>query len=212
MSRQRIGLRPPRHSDALAVPTTGRRRPLWRAGDRRQLQPWWFSTRTGNPDPGRFDLEDPRGTSYWALSPATALIEKVADPDQGDPPVVTLKALDRLVVWRTDRVRQARSKLADTTRASVPTLTGELATIVPYILPWTWADAFHAAGNNGILYQARFALDESVALFGPKGAPDAAPGAEPTPALEHYDSLPPGFRAGIGTVGRLEDLERAPPP
>ncbi|MEX2621276.1 MAG: RES family NAD+ phosphorylase [Egibacteraceae bacterium] len=194
------------------MPRTGRRRPLWRACDRRHDQPWWFSTRTGNPEPGRFDLQRPRGTCYWALSSATAIIEKIADPDQDDPPVVSVTALARLVVWRADRVGQARSKLADTTVASIPGLTGELATIVPDMLAWQWADAFDAAGHNGILYQARFARDECVALFGPDGAPEDAPPAEPTPVLDHYDTLPPGFRAGIGTVGAIKDLTRAPPP
>lgn len=212
MPRQRTGLRAPRHGDVLAVPVTSRRRPLWRACDRRHDQPWWLSTRTANADPGRFDLVEPRGTCYWALSPSTAIIEKVADPDQADPPVVTLAALGRLAVWRADRVRQARSRLADVTVASVPGLTGELATIVPYELCWRWADAFDAAGRHGILYRSRFAIDESVALFGPCGVPDEAPAAEPTTALDHYDALPPAFRAGVGTVGALRDLDRAPPP
>lgn len=212
MARQRIGLRQPRPGDARAVPTTGRRRSLWRTLHRRHGHPWWFSTRTSNPDPGRFDLEHPRGTCYWALSAATALIEKITDPDQDDPPVVTVTALARLKVWKADRVRQARSGLADTTVASVPTLTGELATIVPFDPPWRWADAFDAAHRNGILYRARFASDESVALFGLAGAPDDAPPAEPTLPLDHYETLPPGFRAAVGTVGALRDLDRAPPP
>jgi hypothetical protein len=212
MPRQRVGLRPPRPGDARAVPTTGRRRPLWRACDRRRDQPWWYSTRTDNPDPGRFDLALPRGTCYWALSPATALVEKIADPDQEEAPVASVTALARLMVWRAENVAPARSKLANTTVASVPTLTAELATIVPYALPWQWADAFDAAGRHGILYRARFALDESIALFGRNGAAEHTPEAHPTAALEHYDALPSGFRAGVGTVGPKADLDPAPPP
>lgn len=212
MTRQKPGLRAPRPGDAAEVPTTWRRRPLYRTVDAGHTQPWWYSTRTDNPDPGRFDLEVPHGTCYWALSPASAIIEKTTDPDQADDPVLTLAALRGLRVWKATDVPAAKSKLADTTRPSVPTLTGEISTIVPYDLPWAWADAFHAGGRNGIVYLARFAMDESVGLFGVAGVPTDAPDAEPSSALSWFDTLPVGFRAGIGTVGDLDTLERAPPP
>lgn len=212
MSRQKRGLRAPGPGDAGKVPSTWRRRPLYRAVADTHIQPWWYSTRTGNPDPGRFDLESPRGTCYWALSPASAIIEKTTDPDQGDQPVLTLGALRRLRVWKAVDVPPARSKLADTTRPSVPRLTAEISTIVPFDVPWAWADAFHADGRNGILYRARFAMDESVALFGDAGVPDEAPDAMPLSAVSFIDTLPLGFRAGLGTVGDLDTLERAPSP
>ena len=212
VSRQRPGLRPPRPGDAGRVPTTSRRRPLFRCGAAHHRQPWWFSTRTDNPHPGRFDLSWPNGTCYWALSPATAIIERTTDPDQVDEPVLSLDALAGLTVWEASEVPAARSRLADTTRPSVPTLTGEIATVVPYTLAWAWADAFHAEGRSGVLYVARFAMDESVALFGEAGAPAASPTSEPTPAMAHLDALPDGFRAGLGTVGDLDALDRAPAP
>lgn len=212
MTRQKAGLRAPRPGDAKKVPSTWRRRPLYRAVADSHTQPWWYSTRTGNPDPGRFDLESPRGTCYWALSPASALIERTTDPDQSDEPVLTLDALRRLRVWKAVDVPAARSKLADTTRPSVPGLTAEISTIVPYDLSWAWADAFHADGRNGILYRARFAMDESVALFGDSGVPDEAPEAGRSSAVSYADTLPLGFRAGLGAVGDLDTLERAPAP
>lgn len=212
MARQAVGLRRPRPGDAEAVPTTGRRRPLWRATHRRHPHPWWFSSRTDNPAPGRFDLAHPRGCCYWGLSPAAAIIEVTADPDLDDPPVLSLDALAGLAVWRADDVPAARSGLADATVASVPTLTGELATIASYELPWAWADAFDAAARSGVLYTARFGQDESIALFGHAGAPDRPPPVEPSAAVDHYHALPPGFRAGIGTVGTLDQLPKAPPP
>ena len=212
MSRQRAGLRAPRPGDAAGVPSTSRRRPLYRCCDARHEQPWWFSTRTDNPDPGRFDLSSPQGTCYLALSPAAAIIEKTTDPDQAEDPVLGLDSLVRLTVWEAVDVPAARSKLADTTRPSVPTLTAEIATVVPYALPWAWADAFRAEGRSGVLYLARFAMDESVALFGEAGTPDAAPTSTPTAALAHADELPDGFRAGLGTVGDLDALERGPSP
>lgn len=212
VARQRVGLRLPRQDDAGDVPSSSRRRPLWRACAARHAQPWWHATRTGNAAPGRFDLELPRGTAYWALSPSAAIIEATTDPDQEEPSVLSIDALQRLAVWRAEDVPGARSRLADTTRASVPTLTAELATVVPYTLPWAWADAFDADGRHGVLYRARFALDDAVALFGPAGVPEVAPAAVRGPASGHYDELPPGFRSGVGTVGDLGTLPRAPAP
>lgn len=212
MSRQQAGLRAPRPADAASVPSTSRRRPLYRCCDARHDRPWWFSNRTDSPDPGRFDLISPQGTCYLALSPSAAIIERTTDPDQVDDPVLSLDALAALTVWEAADVPAARSKLADTTRPSVPTLTAEVATVVPYTLAWAWADAFWADGRSGVLYLARFAMDESVALFGEAGTPDAAPVATPSSALTYADDLPDGFRAGLGTVGALDALERAPAP
>jgi hypothetical protein len=143
------------------------------------------------------------------LTPAAAIIEATADPDQDERPVLTIGALSRLSVWRAVNVRQAQSKLADTTRASVPTLTTELGTVVPYTLSWAWADAFDAHGRNGVVYVARFAIDESVALFGPAGVPDKPWPTQRTVAIGHVDDLPAGFRAGVGSVGNLDELPRA---
>ena len=126
--------------------------------------------------------------------------------------MLSIAALQRLAVWRADAVPAVRSKLADTTRASVPTLTAELATVVPYTLPWLWADAFAAAGRNGLLYRARFANDEAVALFGSSGVPEDAPASDRGAAADHFDDLPPAFRVGVGTVGNLDDLPRGPAP
>lgn len=211
MSRQQVGLRAPQPGDAEQVPVTGRRRPLYRACANTHPQPWWFSSRDTD-DPGRFDLERPHGTCYWALSAGAAVVEAATDPDQIDPPVLTVAALQRLVVWRADQVPAARSRLADTTVRSVPGLTDELGTVVPYTLPWLWADAFFAAGRSGVLYRGRFAMEESMALFGTSGQPTDGPDAERRAALSHVNELPPAFRAGIGTVGSLDQLERAPAP
>jgi hypothetical protein len=126
--------------------------------------------------------------------------------------VLTLTALTQLSVWCAEDVPEARSKLADVTRPSAPALTTELASVVPYTLPWAWADAFDADGRHGLLYVGRFAMNESVALFGSAGIPDGAPPARRTTAVEHVDDLPPRFRSGIGGVGNLDELTRAPAP
>lgn len=212
MARQKIGLREPTPAATAKVRSTSRRRPLYRACSATHPQPWWYSTRTGNPSPGRFDLEEPSGTCYWALDAGSAIIEATADPDQLDPPVITYDALLALAVWRADDVPGARSKLADLTERSTARLTDEIATIVPYTLPWAWADALVDAGFRGLLYRARFAMAESVALFGPAGQPTGAPAADPSSALDHLHEVPDELWAGTGSVGRLDDLEQAPPP
>jgi hypothetical protein len=212
VGRQRSGLRAPQPGQGAQVPTTSRRRPLYRACARDHSQPWFFAARDRVGDPGRFDLRDPAGTSYWALGAATAILEAIADPDQLDPPVLSTDALARLSVWRAERVPSARARLADLTVASVPGLTNEVSTIVPYDLSWSWADAVHAAGRSGILYTARFGMDEAVALFGRAGADEEGPEAGRAPAVAHLAELPAAFRRGIDDVGPLEQLERAPGP
>lgn len=213
MSRQASGLRPPRSGDAAAVPATSRRRPLWRASASAYDQPWFFSSRDTAVDPGRFDLESPHGTCYWAVSAAAAIIEFTADPDALDVPALVAADLDDVTVWVAENVPAARSpRLADTTVASVPTLNGEIATTVPHDLPWQWADAFHADGRTGIVYRGRFASDDAVALFGRAGVPDDAPAATRTAATGHIDELPPAFTAHISSVGSIADFQSAPPP
>lgn len=213
MPRQSSGLRPPRPGDAVDVPSTSRRRPLWRASATTHDQPWFFSSRDTADDPGRFDLESPHGTCYWAMSAAAAIIEFTADPDALEPPALVADDFNNVAVWVAADVPAARSpRLADTTVASVPTLNGEIATIVPFDLPWQWADDFHADGRTGILYRGRFASDDAVALFGPAGAPDNAPAATRGAATDHIGDLPLAFTTHISTVGSIADFDLGPAP
>lgn len=199
-SRQRVGLRSPKPGDAEAVPRVVRGGPWHRCVDQRHEQPWWFSTRTGNTDPGRFDLESPLGTCYLAASPVAAILEVCADPDADDPPPPTTRMIAALRVW-SGRLDDG-SRLADTTVASTPRLTVELSTVVPYDLPHEWADALNANGASGLIYTARFGSDDALALYGPKGSPDpdrpddprAAGVLEPAPATDHEADLPPAMR------------------
>lgn len=213
VSRQTSGLRAPRHGDAAAVPSTSRRRPLWRAVATEHDQPWFYSSRDTAADPGRFDLSSPHGTCYWALSAAAALIEFTADPDALHPPALVVADLDDIALWVAEDVGAARSPhLADTTLASVPTLTAEIATIVPYDLPGQWADAFHADGRTGILFRGRFASADAVAVFGASGIPEDPPLATRHATTDHIDELPPAFTTHIGRIGTLSDFGRAPAP
>lgn len=126
--------------------------------------------------------------------------------------MLSSKALAELSVWRAEQVPAARRRLADVTVASVPGLTTEVSTTVPYTLTWQWADALHEVGNSGMLYTARFGMDEAVALFGPAGVPADAPAATRAAAVTHLASLPGEFLSGVGDVGVIGQLERATGP
>jgi hypothetical protein len=190
--------------------------PWYRCVDDDHAQPWWFSARDTTPDPGRFDLRAPRGTCYLAENPAGAIIERVAEPDADDPAPVTVDALSALRIWSGQL--DDGSGLADTTVASVPRLTGELATIVPYDLPHAWVDALDGSGASGILYRARFASVSAVGLFGPAGAPEPDDTDDPrhrgtfrrAPATAFLADLPPAFRGDA--VDGIDGFVRGPAP
>lgn len=215
-SRPQVGLRSPRPGDAGAVPRVVRDGPWHRCVDQRHQQPWWFSTRTGTDDPGRFDLQSPAGTCYLAASQVAAILEVCADPDAADPPPPTTRLIAALLVW-SGRLHEG-SGLADTTVASTPRLTVELSTVVPYDLPHEWADALAGDGAAGLIYTARFGSDAALALFGREGPPDPdvpddprnAGVLTPTPAADYAADLPlamrpvPALNAG--------EYDRAPPP
>jgi hypothetical protein len=216
MARQAPGLRAPTPGDVSHVPRVDRDGPWQRCVDNHHPQPWYFSSRDTATDPGRFDLATPNGTCYLAATPAAAIIERVADPDTDDPAPVTAAALAALRVW-SGRLDDGHG-MADTTVASVPRLTAEVATVVPYDLPHAWADALAADGAAGLLYRARFASDQAVALFGRAGFPDPnAPGdlrdrgrLRSRPATDHLASLPPAFRGDA--VASLDAFDTGRPP
>ncbi|WP_169786738.1 RES family NAD+ phosphorylase [Nitriliruptor alkaliphilus] len=193
--------------------TTTRPGTLYRACGSHHPAPWWHSSRDTAADPGRFDLVSPNGTCYWAGTPGAAILERIADPDQVDPPLATIAALSNLTVWLATYVSAAAPPLADATVASLPTLNGEIATIVPYDLTWWWADEFHDAGLAGIVYHGRFAQADCFALFAPSG-PTADPSALLTrhPAIAMAERLPAAYRGNVTTVGTAASLPRAPAP
>lgn len=216
MSRERAGLRRPTGDVAQRVPSTSRSDVgLHRVVARHHPQPWHFATRdeTGQRG-GRFDLPTPAGTCYLATTAGSALLERLADPDTDGPPYASLETLRNLTVW-SGHVASA-DDLADTTVPSVPGLTLELSTIVPYEASWAWADAFIAAGKGGIVYRSRFGMAEAVALFDPLGGTPKDP-SDPrhrgaltaTPATDLIDQLPPPFRSHLGRPVLADHFEPA---
>ena len=209
MSRAEPALRPPRPGDAERLPARAAPTRVYRAVDRRHPQPWHFSNRDETSDPGRFDLAGDGGTCSLAATAVGAILEAFGDPEAELPVPVTPKALAQMRVWHGELRRPV--DLADTTTPSIPTMTGEIGTITPYTVPHAWADAVHAAGRDGIIYRGRFAQDDCVALFAPKGIPVEGDGSDPrdlgdleaTEALAWRDQLPSGVLARAPTLGDL---------
>jgi hypothetical protein len=168
--------------------------PLHRAVAVRFDQPWWFSSRDGSADPGRYDLRSPNGTCYWYDQPAGALLERLVDPDTLEP-IIASSDLDLVRLWTIAPTRLG--PVADITdrRSRVPK---ELSTTVPYNVepgPWQWADALTAARWEGLVGWTRMDPSDSrtVALFGPAGTdpPTSYRGSAPVavPARNHADDL-----------------------
>lgn len=182
MTRQQPALRPPTPATVARVPDlrTDHReahRAVWAPHG-----PWWFSTRSDDPDAaGRFDLERPGGTCYFADDPIGALVEKLTHPDDVEP-LVTRDELERLVVWSGWLTRPPT--IADTT-ARTSRLPRELGTLTPYDLCWAWADALAEAGRGGLLAWLRLdpAGTRSISVFGLAGVP--APDDEWPPLADH---------------------------
>jgi hypothetical protein len=132
---------------------------------RRANTTWWFSS----DGSGRFDLDPPEGTCYFATDTYAALREA----SRGGP--VTPE-------WASHREMRLvappdpTARLAATTRAKAAAfgVTTELVTILPYALPRRWAAAFHRSGFDGIRHQTRHdprARPSGVSLFGAAGDP-----------------------------------------
>lgn len=145
---------------------------------------WHFaSCPVGVEGNGRFDLPDPDGTCYLASTVLGAVNELVgpecADRGWVDAHLVAGRVLSTL--------RLARDvKAADTTasRTTQFRATNELPITERYDLTQAWANTLHKAGFDGVYAVLRFTPGPTrgLALFGPAGAPDPPPLADPDPA------------------------------
>jgi RES domain len=133
--------------------------------------PWWFSS-SGD---GRFDLSHGRGTCYLAGQPIGAFLEVFR--------ASTVVPAAEVAVRRLSRLRPPHAvRLADctVTEARAFGVTAAIHWTLDYELPRLWAEAFAAAGFDGVRY--RVSHDPSqrelgIALFGPEGARELPVGA-----------------------------------
>jgi hypothetical protein len=215
VSRQHRGLRGPDGVDLTKIPTIDCSAESWhRAVAAHHPQPWRFSSRSDDgEDAGRFDLDGERGTCYFAATPVGAILERVADPEADEQPLISTDALRKMRVW--SGAMPLTGALADVTVASVPELSAEISTTEDYEFPWAWADAFDEQGRSGIRYHGRFAMRPCAAVFGEKGLREV--GEQPamlTPksATAYELDLPDAWREAITRTPTAAESEQAPSP
>ena len=140
---------------------------------------WWFSSHAPGDEPlGRFDLTEPHGTCYLGETVGVAVRERCGRLLAARLPIPE-SHLHRRVVTAVV-LMPLPGPIADTTHPDAATvgINGELAAGNDYEVTASWADAFHSAGFQAILYQPRFTPghDRALALFGDGGSdPDAWP-------------------------------------
>jgi hypothetical protein len=164
----------------------------------RHVGPWWFS-QSDQGRSGRFDLASPRGTLYVADGVETAVRERVRGRAPGNRAGLAL--VDDLVVSEWATARAYRCANLDTSLAARFGVTRELTALHErhYGLTQAWAEAFAAAGFEGLRYGARFTPGRANAwaLFGQAG--DAE---RPEPAIEAVIAGPDACRqAGLSVAG-----------
>ncbi len=151
---------------------------------------------------GRFDLESPRGTWYLARDLESAIFEYLG-LDGYAMRVVPRGTADQFEVWMFDAVE--REQLADIKHRSAASygVTSELGVMTPYAIPRRWADAFDAAGFDGIQYESRFTPSGvALAVFGDVGSETCPSGVR----IEGYEACQSAGIAvvEIPTIGELE--------
>jgi len=160
--------------------------------------PWWF----GSDGSGRFDLPPPRGTCYVAESAAVAVRERIGVV-LGTVRRVPAAALDTVVVSDLRVVEALAVANLRASRAAGFGVLNELASLVPYDVPQTWAAALDAARHDGVRYPARFSTGRAgaIAIFGLAGGRPSWPvDATPLPAADV-----PGAPV-VRPVPRLDEL------
>lgn len=149
---------------------------------------WWFSS----DGSGRFDLQPPHGTCYFATDAYAAIREA-----SRLGPVTTEWVEHREL--RTLEPPDPDARLAGTTRQAAGRygITTELVTIIPYDLPRRWAQAFYAHRFGGIRHQLRHdqrARPSGIALFGHAGAANLPEGSSDPLTLDRVE------RAGVQVI------------
>ena len=155
---------PPPDLDSFPAHFAGSDRDLYRihlAG----RSPWWFSS-SGD---GRFDLpHGETGTCYLAERPIGAFLEVFRSSTVVPAVEVAARRLSRLRPPRPVRLADCTA-----TEARAFGVTAAIHSTPDYDLPRLWAEAFAAAGFDGVRYRVSHDPSQQelgVALFGPAGS------------------------------------------
>lgn len=210
--RQHVALAPATAAriDGFPASTIRANKVIYRA-HRTTLGPWWFCS-CGDC---RFDLSAPRGTCYLAESRVAALREAlglrliaagVVDQDELTGRVISALRLPGHI------------RVANTTSAKAANhgVTREISTVVPYTLTRQWAQAWAAAGFDGIRYLGRLSTSvdpkaRCLAIFGAAGAGDTNYAVDPDPEPAVDTARAAGITI-VDTLPRTIALHVIPPP
>jgi hypothetical protein len=191
---------PPTSLAGFPTRTLGTGTALYRA-HQADRGPWWF----GSDGSGRFDLPAPRGSCYLALDPASALRERVG-PVLAAARAVPESLLEDVVVSRLALPSSREVADLQSRAAGEYGVTRELETMVPYVVPQSWARALDHAGHHGVGYGPRFTPGDcsAVAVFDEAGERDwpVDPAPVPAPAVPGGPAVVPTPRRSDLTVVR----------
>jgi hypothetical protein len=132
------------------------------------LGPCWFGSAPPSGG-GRFDLDAPRGSSYWALRPEAAFLETIA---RRPISIVPLELLDRYHLTSAPLPRDLVAANLAVQRARAFGLTLEIHTTVDLAVTRAWADALARTGFAALVAIPRHDVtgrQRSVVLFGTAG-------------------------------------------
>lgn len=135
-----------------------------------ELGPFWFgSSEATAAAGGRFDLPSPRGSSYWALQPEAAFLERLA---RRPVTVVPLELLDRFHLSTVDLPDELEVANSPVKRSRGFGLTAEFHSTSLLTRTRRWAAALAAAGHPGLLAIPRHDVTarlRTLTLFGQSG-------------------------------------------
>lgn len=136
-------------------------------------KPWWFCSKGDC----RFDIgmsaKHDLGTLYAGVDVITGVLEKLGPEFLGA--AVALADLESFDVWEIGYDQPIQLADIGSSSAIGFGVTNELPVMVPYDVPQEWAEAFVAAGWEGILYRTRFSLGlepTGIAVFDQRGTHD----------------------------------------
>lgn len=135
-----------------------------------ELGPFWFGSCEPDADGGgRFDLATPKGSSYWALQPEAAFLERLA---RRPVTMLPLELLDRFHLSTVQLPEDLTVANSPVKRARAYGLTAEFHTTSHYPITRRWATALAVAGHQGLLAIPRHDVTarlRSLTLFGRGG-------------------------------------------
>lgn len=135
-----------------------------------ELGPFWFGSAEPEADSGgRFDLATPEGSSYWALHPEAAFLERLA---RRPVTMLPLEFIDRFRLSVVELPTELSVANSPVKRARAFGLTAEFHTTGRYDITRRWAAALARAGHKGLLSIPRHDVSaklRALTLFGRGG-------------------------------------------